>query len=323
VTLTDQNANTVTASQTITSAAGERTNFTVDASSLVDGPVAVEAVAEDDVGNTGATVQGSNATKDTVAPTISDYNVTGSDGDEFTVTFNATEVTTPVDSLTVDISASGPGQIEAKVSSNNVTSGDTKQFEITYRVSQIGEYDVTLDSVVDLAGNDGASGQTETVAVGSSADRTSYVSGSGSAARSGPESRVDFDIENTGSADVVVTDIEVSASSGGLRAIRENNGGSNSGGQHEVYIASSTPGILEADGTPYYDDSGSNAYQLGTRGTLTEAATLTGGERATVTLAYFRNNGGQTTSAADKQLTVTLYFQDGSSTTFTFTPPGY
>ena len=115
----------------------------------------------------------------------------------------------------------------------------------------------------------------------------------------------------------------MSASAGNLKVIREDNGGSNAGGQHEVYIDASTPGILEEDGTPYYDDGGANSYQLGTRAALTEAATLSGGERAQVTLAYFRKNNGKTTSAADTQLSVTLYFSDGSSTTFTFTPPGY
>jgi|GEM_PF-661202 len=167
ITLTDQNGNTVTARQEIASGAGGRTNFTVDASSLDDGPVAVTAVAEDDVGNTGGVAEGDNVTKDTVAPTVSDYNVTGSGSDEITVTFNVTEEETDVDAVDVSISIDGPGQVEELIDSNNSTSGNTKSVDVTYRVSQPGEYDVSLASVVDLAGNDGASGQTKTVQVSS------------------------------------------------------------------------------------------------------------------------------------------------------------
>jgi hypothetical protein len=158
---------------------------------------------------------------------------------------------------------------------------------------------------------------------GVAADVVEYVSGTGSAARAGPESRVDLDIENTGNFDVQITEIEIESSSGSLRTLRENRGGSRQAGQHEVFIDSSTPGIYEASGNLNPgQDPGSNAYTLGDRVTLTQQGTLAAGETAQTTLLEFRNNGGNTVSAADKEITVTLYFQDGSQTSFTFIPSG-
>lgn len=179
-------------------------------------------------------------------------------------------------------------------------------------VSESREFVVYADSAGD---DDGENGST-------SASQTSYVAGRGSAARAGPESRVDLDIQNTGSDAVSITQISISGS-GPLSTIMENNGGSNQAGQHEVFINATTDGLLEMDGAPYYDDDGSESYQLGTVESLTETATLNPGAQAQVTLLNFRNNGGQTMSAADRELSVTLYFQDGSSTSFTFTPPGH
>ena len=142
-----------------------------------------------------------------------------------------------------------------------------------------------------------------------------YVTGTGSAARAWGEDRVDFDIRNTGGSQVTVTGFRIESSSNSLDSVYETNTGQAAPGQHELYIDSSDPGE--------YEGGGGNAYQLGTDATLTDSATLNPGEQAQVTIYAFRNPGGQTVSAADKQLTITLYLQNGDSTTFTFTPPGY
>ncbi|WP_418285838.1 hypothetical protein [Halorubrum sp. DTA46] len=168
----------------------------------------------------------------------------------------------------------------------------------------------------DNNGGDGDnSGSTE-------ASQVNYVDGSGSAARAGGEERVDLDVRNTGSSDVVITAIEINSDAGNLRTLFETRGGSGVG-QHEVYISSSIPGLLEQGGSAGAGNEGNEAYQLGTQEPLTEQATLAAGEQAQITLLEFRNSGGQTASAADSQVTMTLYFQDGSSISFTFTPPGY
>ncbi|MCU4801382.1 Ig-like domain-containing protein [Halobacteria archaeon HArc-gm2] len=144
----------------------------------------------------------------------------------------------------------------------------------------------------------------------SSSEQVGYVDGTGTA-RVGDESRIDFDVQNTGSESATITGIRVESAGSNHVSIAEYNGGSGAG-QHEVYIAASTPGRLEV-----------NSYPLGTTTSLTASATLAPGEQAQVTMLNFRNNGGNTVSAADDELTVTLFFQDGSSTTFSFVPPGY
>ncbi|SFR92652.1 Ig-like domain (group 1) [Halomicrobium zhouii] len=150
----------------------------------------------------------------------------------------------------------------------------------------------------------------ENVEEASSSEQVGYVDGSGTA-RVGDESRVDFDVQNTGSESATITGIRVESTGSNHVTIAEYNGGSGAG-QHEVYIAASTPGRLEV-----------NSYSIGTTTSLTASATLAPGEQAQVTMLNFRNNGGNTVSAADDELTVTLFFQDGSSTTFSFVPPGY
>lgn len=169
--------------------------------------------------------------------------------------------------------------------------------------------------------SDGSGGGGGSNPTGSAAD-VSYVDGSGSAARQGDESRLDFDIENTGSDSVTITNITIDTGSGSIKEVSESRGGQGAG-QHEVYIDSSTPGLFEGDGTPYYDDNGATAYQLGTTQSLTENAELASGETAVVTVLDFRRNNGNTASVAGTQVTITLGFSDGTTRTFSFVPPGY
>ena len=158
---------------------------------------------------------------------------------------------------------------------------------------------------------------------GTSGGHAGYVEGSGTATSWG-EDRVDFSIRNSGDTDATITHIKIDSSDSSLESLREGAGGSYQASQHEIYIASSTPGIYEASGDlTEGNDPGNNAYQLGTKVALTQHGVLASGQSARVTMLLFRNTDGDTVSAADKPLTVTLYFQDGSSTTFTFTPPGY
>ena len=159
VTLTGPAGTTVTNRTPLQAGGDNVTNVAFDASALADGnaAVAIEAVAIDDLNNTGSSVQASNVTKDTVAPSVSDFSATGQKG-EFTVAFNATEVTTSIDS--VAISADGPGTID-KTGGNNDTVGNTTSYEITYSVTQNGIYDVKLVRILDSVGNNGSSGETD------------------------------------------------------------------------------------------------------------------------------------------------------------------
>lgn len=159
VTLTGPAGTTVTNRTPLQAGGDNVTNVTFDTSALADGnaAVAIEAVAIDDLNNTGSSVQASKVTKDTVAPSVSDFSATGQK-DQLTVTFNATEVTTDI--VGVAISADGPGTIDKTGGSNN-TVGNTTSYEITYSVTQNGIYDVKLVRILDTVGNNGSSGQTD------------------------------------------------------------------------------------------------------------------------------------------------------------------
>jgi len=173
------------------------------------------------------------------------------------------------------------------------------------------------DSVSDMGARGGPPGG------GPAADQVRYVPNTGSAARAGPESRIDLDIENTEEPTVTITDIKIESKQGKLASIRESRGGTGAG-QHEIFIASSTPGIYEGSGSlSPGNDPGQNGYILGTKQGLTQNGQLGSFERAQITLLEFRNSGGNIKDADGKELTVTLYFEDGSDLIFSFTPPGY
>ncbi|WP_276260477.1 hypothetical protein [Haloglomus litoreum] len=314
VTLEGPNGNTVSQRTAIQGSGGDTTDVTLDASGLADGAVSIEAVAIDDVDNTGATLTESGITKDTVAPQVSNYQVTREDDDEFTVTFDATEVTTSIEQ--VDLSVTGPGQRVAKTNTNNNTNGDTTSYEITYRVDQAGAYDVTLASVLDSVGNDGAGGETGTVVLGTAAERVSY-NGDGTADGPGGSTEgVRFSISSLGGPDVTITDIAVS-SSGAAGELREQNGGTGTW-NHEVFIDSGTDGYLETGEGP------NDVYTLGSGSTaLTSQAIITDTGDATLYLYQFRTSGagnsGSSIDMQDQSVTVELTFADGTTETVTFT----
>jgi hypothetical protein len=236
---------------------------------------------------------------------------------------NLTASTTPLlDGMTVHFAANDtsvatitPSDGRTDSNGNGITSLDAQaNGTVAIYVGTGGTSDVIN---ITLTGVGQGSGDT-------AASQVEYVSGSGSAARAGGESRVDFDIRNTGDSNVRITEIEIESNDGSLVSIREDNGGSDQPGQHEIYIDSTIAGIYEASGDiAPGQDSGTNGYQLGTRVSLTQEGTLNSDEPAQVTLLDFRNPGGQPVSAADKPITVTIYFEDNSEVTFTFTPPGY
>ncbi len=192
------------------------------------------------------------------------------------------------------------------LSPNSATTGSDGAATTTLTASDNGTVAVLA------SGNDG-SDVIDVVVTNVLAAGLEYVTGSGSAALVGSESRVDFDIRNTGGNPVTITGIRIESSDGSLQSVYETNNGVGPG-QREVYVDANDPGYVEEIGS---------GFDLGTDVSFDDSATLAGGEQAQVTVLDFRNNGGQTVSAAEKPLTVTLYQQNGDSVTFTFTPPGY
>ncbi|RDZ47951.1 hypothetical protein C5B86_02525 [Haloferax sp. Atlit-19N] len=166
---------------------------------------------------------------------------------------------------------------------------------------------------VEVFSGDGSGGG------GSSGENSDFVSGSGLALANGGEtSGTQFTIQNNGSDPVNITGISIDTDASQARTVSESNGGSYQDGQHEVFIDASEDGLLEMDGgPPYYGDSGT-PYTLGDTETLTEHSIVNAGTQATVYIYQFQNSGGNRVRMENEQVTVTLYFDDGSSQTYTF-----
>ncbi|WP_458190112.1 hypothetical protein [Haladaptatus sp. NG-WS-4] len=155
---------------------------------------------------------------------------------------------------------------------------------------------------------------------GGSAADVEYVDASGVAkANGGQTTGVQFSFINTGERDVTVTGITVDANKdSSAKYVSETNGGEGSDGQHEVCVDASDDGWLEMD-CSNCNDPGTNHYQLGTKETLTEPATVVGGSEATVYVYEFKKNNGNAEPMSGKEMVVTVHFADGSSKTFEFT----
>lgn len=242
------------------------------------------------------------------------FTIRGPDdtGQELTLRDGFVELDEP---FTIPAGGTATFTVEFDANAQNDLLGVSVRDDLNRQALYLTGIEGSIDEEDDDSGNGDDGGSTE-------ASQISYVDGSGSAARAGGEERVDLDISHAGGSDVVITAVEIDSDAGNLQSLFETRGGSGVG-QHEVYIDSSIPGLLEQGGSAGDGNEGNEPYQLGTFETLTEPATLSSGETAQITLLEFRNPGGQTTSAADKQISMTLHFQDGSSTSFTFTPPGY
>ena len=129
---------------------------------------------------------------------------------------------------------------------------------------------------------------------------------------------IQFQLKNYGNEPADVTAVEVeSVSDPDVVSVSESQTGSYNEGQHEVYIASSTKGVYDADGQPYYNDEGTE-LPLGSERTMTEPATLQSGETATVSVGVFRN--GRSNKVQMNGETIQIRFRvDGEWRSYTVT----
>ena len=228
---------------------------------------------------------------------------------------------TPTTSDRIDFDASGSGD-DGSITSYEWDWTSDGTFDATDRTAQhsyadSGTYTVTLRVTDDDGATTTATRQVDVSAP--SGTVVGYVAGSGEARVNGQRSGVRFVVENTGDQPAEIVGIEVSVAGGPARSINERNGGRNAPDQHEVYIQSSDNGFLEMSGGQYFDEN-DRALQLDTRENLNDTAVVQPGDEATVNTFQYRNNGGRVIdNMGGRELTVTLYFADGTSRQYTFT----
>lgn len=130
---------------------------------------------------------------------------------------------------------------------------------------------------------------------------------------------VQFSVSNIGSSPVAIEEIQVESDAADI--LLERDGGQNQPGQHEIFVQGNTNGYYEAG------DSQQARYTLGNRVPLSNSATISSGQEAEFYLRDFRTegNGQQTTTVnmAGQEVSVTIYYEDGSQQTVSFTVTGY
>ncbi|MFB6201278.1 MAG: PKD domain-containing protein [Halorhabdus sp.] len=129
-----------------------------------------------------------------------------------------------------------------------------------------------------------------------------------------------FDIENVGTEAATISSIRITTNATDPDWIYEQNGGSTKQSR-EVYIDSNDIGYLEA---ATGNNENNDGYTLGSTVELSDEASLSSGEQATVSLYRFYQQTGGPSGAVDMsgyQVTVTLTLSDSSSTTFSFVVP--
>lgn len=96
-----------------------------------------------------------------VAPSISSFSVTNPSGQEVTIAFDSDKQLS-----TIELSISGAESATlSKSEFSESDNGGSYSYEATYSGSSDGTYTATLDTAEDAAGNDGASGESDSVGV--------------------------------------------------------------------------------------------------------------------------------------------------------------
>lgn len=137
-------------------------NYTANIPSGMDGIYNASLdFAEDDSGEQNTAPFTDEITVDTVAPTISEFNVTNPESGILEISFNSSE---ELDVITV----SGSGVETFTMTENNFSTFQNEapyMYNGSYTISGEGDETVTLEEAKDSVGNDGSSGESKTLTV--------------------------------------------------------------------------------------------------------------------------------------------------------------
>ena len=217
--------------------------------------------AADATGNDGAGSESASVEVDTVTPTISNLSVTNPSGQTVNVSFDASERL-----ATTDVSLATPSTTTNLTALTEAGSGPYTYYA-TYTESADGDYDATLVTAADGLGNDGASGQTTSVEVDTTAPTLSNVSVTNP---SGRQVRVFFDADEP--IDQVAVDI-----SGAETASVSTDSPTVVDGSYVVTYTGNTDGSYTATLTTAADSFGNDApTESGTVSVTTAAPIISG-----------------------------------------------
>jgi PGF-pre-PGF domain-containing protein/PGF-CTERM protein len=127
--------------------------------------------ATDSADNDGATSQSDSVAFDTTAPVISDFSVMNPTGQSVSVAFNSTEQLSAI-----DVTISGEESITLDETDFTTAGTSPHTYTAMYQGSSDGAYTATLNTANDSVDNDGASGQSESVTIDTTAPTISNFS---------------------------------------------------------------------------------------------------------------------------------------------------
>jgi FOG: WD40-like repeat len=145
--------------------------------------------AADGAGNDAATSQAESVVLD-APPTISAYAVSNPSGQNVTVRFNATE---QLSTISVSISNAESATLSSTDFTETAITGGNYTYDASYTGISDGTYTATLDTAADAAGNDGATGQQDSVIV----DTTPPTAAAGENQTVDEDTTVQFNGSNT------------------------------------------------------------------------------------------------------------------------------
>lgn len=173
------------------------------------------AVEDSDASDASQTDATTVTVQDTTAPNISSYSLTNPTGTKLKVSFNSDESLTDIE---VQISGNAS---ETLTEGDFETSSDggTTTYTATYDPGATGDYTGSLEVATDAAGNDGASGQTDSVTVAdSSSGGSTDDSTSGSAGSSTTTSTATPTDDSTDTSTTETTSVETPSSTTASKA---------------------------------------------------------------------------------------------------------
>jgi hypothetical protein len=238
-------------------------------------------------------------------PPFFEMNITGTnspvkEGETLTVNVNVTNTGDVADTQTLNLTDTGFNNTERDTIEVSLGPGQSNtSIALNWSTSN---GDTGTGNVTAYSDNDSATAQIEVTS--STANQIQYVSGSGSAGSGPNKGVVSFNLSNTGTSTASITGIIINSTTKSNTDIVDN-GGDN-----------------EFEGAGGFVNVGEITVGATSITTLDTTADIGGGTTEMFTLREFRKNNGNIRNMKNKDVTLTLYFDDGSSLTITVTASG-
>ena len=237
---------------------------------------------------------------DDIPPNISSFDVRNPTGDLVNVTFESDEL---LEDINVTLTRAGKRVVMTEDDFNHTGDGPYT-YSADYVASKNGKYTATLNVAADKAGNDGGTGQSDTVQLSGGVAENIELQGKGTSA--GGSGQASFEVTNTGNTNATIIAIAINNTTSDATAVTKGD-------------ILTVGGTIRANETIQIDDD-----PLGTRVKFTESVEIEVGKTAEFSFDRFQKpkkngNGLTNLKMGGKSAWITLYLSDGSAVTLEVT----